>query len=84
MGQSYETDENGNVILSFAHIYHSEGYLQQRKESTKKMIEENQDMKEDLESPEKLFRERKEKFWEQMEDWFGDFNKDPGIINTLI
>jgi len=42
----------------------------------KKMIEENQDMKEDLESPEKLFRERKEKFWEQMEDWFGDFSKD--------
>ena len=42
----------------------------------KKMIEENQDMKEDLESPEKLFKERKEKFWEQMEDWFGDFSKD--------
>ena len=42
----------------------------------KKMIEENQDMKEDLESPEKIFKERKEKFWEQMEDWFGDFSKD--------
>ena len=42
----------------------------------KKMIEENQEMKEDLESPEKLFRERKEKFWEQMEEWFGDFSKD--------
>ena len=42
----------------------------------KKMIEENQDMKEDLESPQKLSRERKEKFWEQMEDWFGDFSKD--------
>ena len=42
----------------------------------KKMIEENQEMKEDLDSPEKLFRERKEKFWEQMEEWFGDFSKD--------
>ena len=42
----------------------------------KKMIEENQEMEEDLESPEKLFRERKEKFWEQMEEWFGDFSKD--------
>jgi len=42
----------------------------------KKMIEENQDMEEDLESPEKLFRERQEKFWEQMEDWFGDFSED--------
>ena len=50
----------------------------------KKMIEENQDMKEDLESPEKLSRERKEKFWEQMEDWFGDFSKDQQYqINQL-
>ena len=40
------------------------------------MIEENQEMEEDLESPKKLFRERKEKFWEQMEEWFGDFSKD--------
>ena len=48
------------------------------------MIEENQDMKEDLESPEKLSRERKEKFWEQMEDWFGDFSKDQQYqINQL-
>tara|TARA_B100000678_G_C18197199_1_gene497936 strand:+ start:698 stop:1546 length:849 start_codon:yes stop_codon:yes gene_type:complete len=42
----------------------------------KKMIEENQEMEEDLESPEKLFRKRRERFWEQMEDWFGDFSKD--------
>ena len=42
----------------------------------KKMIEENHEMEEDLESPEKLFRERKEKFWEQMEEWFGEFSKD--------
>ena len=50
--------------------------LEQINTLEKKMIEENQDMKEDLESPEKLSRERKEKFWEQMEDWFGDFSKD--------
>ena len=50
----------------------------------KKMIEENQEMEEDLESPEKLSRERKEKFWEQMEDWFGDFSKDQQYqINQL-
>ena len=49
--------------------------LEQINTLEKKMIEENQDMKEDLESPEKLSRERKEKFWEQMEDWFGDFSK---------
>ena len=49
---------------------------EQIKTLEKKMIEENQDMKEDLESTEKLFKERKEKFWEQMEDWFGDFSKD--------
>jgi len=42
----------------------------------KKMIEENQDMEEDLESQEKLYRKRQERFWEQMEDWFGDFSED--------
>ena len=42
----------------------------------KKMIEENQDMEEDLESPEKLYWKRHERFWEQMEDWFGDFSQD--------
>ena len=42
----------------------------------KKMIEENQDMEEDLESPEKLYWKRQERFWEQMEDWFGDFSED--------
>ena len=41
--------------------------LEQINTLEKKMIEENQDMKEDLESPEKLSRERKEKFWEQMD-----------------
>ena len=42
------------------------------------------DRKEDLESPEKLFEERKEKFWEQMEDWFGDFsNNQQDKINQL-
>ena len=50
----------------------------------KRMIEENQDMKEDLESPEKLYRKRQERFWEQMEDWFGDFSKDQQYqINQL-
>ena len=58
--------------------------LEQINTLEKKMIEENQDMKEDLESPEKLSRERKEKFWEQMEDWFGDFSKDQQYqINQL-
>ena len=58
--------------------------LEQINTLEKKMIEENQDMKEDLESPEKLYRERKEKFWEQMEDWFGDFSKDQQYqINQL-
>ena len=50
----------------------------------KKMIEENQEMEEDLESPEKLFMERKEKFWDQMEEWFGNFSKDQqDMINRL-
>ena len=58
--------------------------LEQINTLEKKMIEENQDMKEDLESPEKLSIERKEKFWEQMEDWFGDFSKDQQYqINQL-
>ena len=42
----------------------------------KKMIEDNQEMEEELGSPEKLFNERQESFWEQMEDWFGDFSED--------
>ena len=33
-------------------------------------------MEEDLESPEKLYWKRHERFWEQMEDWFGDFSQD--------
>ena len=50
----------------------------------KKMIEENQEMEEDMESPEKLFRKRRERFLEQMEDWFGDFSKDQQYqINQL-
>ena len=41
-----------------------------------KMIEDNQEMEEELESPEELFSERRENFWEQMEDWFGDLSDD--------
>ena len=50
----------------------------------KKMTEDNQEMEEDLESTEKLYSERKERFWEQMEDWFGDFSEDQqSKINRL-
>ena len=50
----------------------------------KKMTEDNQEMEEDLESVEKLYRERQERFWEQMEDWFGDFSEDQqSKINRL-
>ncbi len=50
----------------------------------KKMIEDNQEMEENLESPEKFFRERQESFWEQMEDWFGDFSENQKAkINQL-
>ena len=50
----------------------------------KKMTEDNQEMEEDLESVEKLYRERQERFWEQMEDWFGDFSEDQhSMINRL-
>ena len=50
----------------------------------KKMTEDNQEMEEDLESTEKLYRERQERFWEQMEDWFGDFSEDQqSKINRL-
>jgi hypothetical protein len=42
----------------------------------KRMIEENEDMKEELDSPEKHSRKRRERFWEQMEDWFGDFSEE--------
>ena len=34
----------------------------------KKMTEDNQEMEEDLESAEKLYSERQERFWEQMEN----------------
>ena len=48
------------------------------------MIEENQEMEEELESPEELFRERRENFWDQMEDWFGDFSEDQQVrINRM-
>ena len=50
----------------------------------KKMIEDNQEMEEELESPEELLRERRENFWEQMEDWFGDFSEDQQVkINRM-
>ena len=50
----------------------------------KKLIEDNQEMEENLESPEKLFRERQESFWEEMEDWFGDFSENQKAkINRL-
>ena len=50
----------------------------------KKMDEDNQEMDEEYNSPEKFFRERKEKFWEQMEDWFGDFSEDQKIKINLL
>ena len=50
----------------------------------KKMTEDNQEMEEELESAEKLYRDRQERFWEQMEDWFGDFSEDQqSKINRL-
>ena len=48
------------------------------------MDEDNQEMDEEYNSPEKFFRERKEKFWEQMEDWFGDFSEDQKIKINLL
>ena len=50
----------------------------------KKMIEDNQEMEEELESPEELFSKRRENFWEQMEDWFGNFSEDQQVkINRM-
>ena len=50
----------------------------------KKMTEDNQEMEEELDSAEKLYRDRQERFWEQMEDWFGDFSEDQqSKINRL-
>lgn len=42
----------------------------------KRMIEENEEMMEEMESPDNHLRERRERFWKQMEDWFGEFSKD--------
>ncbi len=64
------------TLLSDTAVFLAEISPEQINTLEKKMIEDNQEMEENLESPEKLFRERKESFWEQMEDWFGDFSVD--------
>lgn len=47
----------------------------------KKMLEENQQIEEDAKdkTPEDRFKKRRENFWEQMEEWFGEFNEQQRV-----
>jgi len=42
----------------------------------KKIAQDNEDMQENFESPQEQLKERRKKFFEQMEDWFGELSED--------